>query len=713
MNRLPKTTFLLAYLAWGIFAGKLYASHSMGSFIQYSCVNACTIRVELVNHAGCGSIINVNPNTLAFQGDSSSCTLPTPIGNWVQGPLDPLTFYCNPSTGCNSSTYGKARMVYTRDYDVCGLNCSNFTVSWTDCCRMQSITTGGPSATIQIGNFGTTLNLGLGMCNNSPRFSRSVVQYIPVNGTTTLALGAQDPDGDSLAYELVAYQHSNGSPASYGAGYSPQQPLGTMWLHDFDSLSGNLTLTPNFGSYEVAPIGLICYEYRNGVQIGAYRREITIFSVAFPGQAPVLTLENPQNCEIEDYAVKVCPGKPFSFSLHGSDPDGAVATTLVGEHSLSGATLLDSVSGLPFDSLTAPLPVAQFSWTAPMTPGYYPLVIYLNEDSCDYGLTASYQIRIHVVKDALPVAATATVSNCSDVAFSAGASSAFAPLVYTWAGSGGFASTAPNPSFSYPGAGTYPYSVMITDSTGCYGSFLDSITLSMPTATYSAFPDSCLRGNFSALGAGGTPPFTYNWQFSTGDSATGANVLLNFPNPGTYGYSVTITDAAGCQIIFSNNLIFTSPPTPTIYFANDTLFAPPGSNYQWNFNGAPISGANLPWYVPTAEGDYSVTLLDSSGCLVESHVFPYQAPLSLENEIWGEWKVYPVPAQSELFIRLEIPATIETLEIFGMDGRRIQKRDVKGIMDFARLDLSGLNAGIYFLKIRGLDRVEVVKFLVE
>ena len=108
------------------------------------------------------------------------------------------------------------------------------------------------------------------------------------------------------------------------------------------------------------------------------------------------------------------------------------------------------------------------------------------------------------------------------------------------------------------------YSVSVTDSLGCNFD-LDSIAISQPTeltAVLSATDDlgGTCTGSVDATPAGGATSYTYLWNdsaFSTSASVT--NLCEGM-------YTVTITDANGCQ--FVDSVLVLGDSTSTISTAN-------------------------------------------------------------------------------------------------------------------------------------------------
>lgn len=157
------------------------------------------------------------------------------------------------------------------------------------------------------------------------------------------------------------------------------------------------------------------------------------------------------------------------------------------------------------------------------------------------------------------------------------------------------------------------YNVTVTDANGCRGSDDFAITQTpLPTPTISGNPNFC-PGTSTELGVLNNYQ-AYNW--STNSSA--ANILVT--NIGTY--SVTVTDALGCQgstsVLVANynvNDPVISGPLSYCPTESTTLNASAGfTSYEWN------DGTDTPAITADQPGNYTVTVIDANGCETSASV---------------------------------------------------------------------------------------------
>ncbi|MDW8412838.1 MAG: putative Ig domain-containing protein [Acidobacteriota bacterium] len=196
-------------------------------------------------------------------------------------------------------------------------------------------------------------------------------------------------------------------------------------------------------------------------------------------------------------------------------------------------------------------------------------------------------------------------------------------------------------------ANTYTFTVTATDTNGCSGGQIYTITISCPTITLSpaTLPNGSVGTPYSQTisAVGGTAPYTFGVTVGalpaglTLNSATG--VLSGTPTvpPGTYTFTVTATDANGCTgtqtytVTISCPTITLSPgvlPNGVVGFAYSQTITAAGGATPYTFsvsagalppglilttsgpNTATISGS------PTSVGTYTftVTATDNNGC---------------------------------------------------------------------------------------------------
>ncbi len=205
-----------------------------------------------------------------------------------------------------------------------------------------------------------------------------------------------------------------------------------------------------------------------------------------------------------------------------------------------------------------------------------------------------------------------------------------AAYTYSWAGGAS--------SLNNLVAGTY--NLTVTDQNGC--TTQNSIVITGPTAslslTHSLTQVLCFgasTGMIDVTPAGGTAPYSYAWS-----NGAVSQDLSNIP---AGNYSLTITDAHGCQV--SQNFTITQPAsaisatgsiTPVLCFGATTGaidVTPTGGTGTYTYSWG--SGATTQDLSSISSGNYTVTITDQNNCTftLANQIVPQpSAPLAL-NEV--------------------------------------------------------------------------------
>src|SRR5579859_3826037 len=118
------------------------------------------------------------------------------------------------------------------------------------------------------------------------------------------------------------------------------------------------------------------------------------------------------------------------------------------------------------------------------------------------------------------------------VSFTGSASGGTAPYSYSWNFGDGSTSTTQNPSHTYSSAGTYTATLTVTDSASPAHTATSSVTVTVNAignplvATASATPTSGqvpVNVAFTGTATGGTPPYSYSWNFGDGSTSAAQN----------------------------------------------------------------------------------------------------------------------------------------------------------------------------------------------
>lgn len=183
------------------------------------------------------------------------------------------------------------------------------------------------------------------------------------------------------------------------------------------------------------------------------------------------------------------------------------------------------------------------------------------------------------------------------------------------------------------------------------------------------------------------------------DSISWPNDTLIVPFTGNFFYDMQIYDTVfGCvdSLIFQV-LLFPTPSTPPpIYYNDGALWADTNAQYQWYFEGNPVSGANALSLIPVDTGYYYVEVWDSNGCSIVSDSFYVSSSVELENlnDDSNQFLVYPNPSTGFISVKFPIENQNSALVIYNLAGQIVFEENTSGL-EKMQLDLQGLASGTY------------------
>ncbi|MCP4439713.1 MAG: PKD domain-containing protein [Aureispira sp.] len=212
---------------------------------------------------------------------------------------------------------------------------------------------------------------------------------------------------------------------------------------------------------------------------------------------------------------------------------------------------------------------------------------------------------------------------------------------YSWDfGDNSFGSGA-NPTHTYAN-GTYLACVTVWDGNGCSTTECDTVVIGSGTGNPCTGFSVAMTSSNTATGTtltatttGGTPAYTYSWDFGDNTSGTGQTATHNYAN-GSYLACVVATDANGCTSTTCDSVVVsTSGSNPcSSLTANFTFNSNPGGantvgqfssvvsggnapyTYVWTIGNTTVTTANPNWQF-AGNGAHSVclTVYDANGCI--------------------------------------------------------------------------------------------------
>ncbi len=593
--------FLLITLCFT--ADHVFASHAMASDLTYKCLGGNTYQITLSFYRDCSGIPAPNNPVISITSASCAQNLMLTLSP-IAGTGQDVTPTCSSTvTTCHGGTFtGVQQYVYTGIITL-PMQCTDWTFSFSLCCRNAAITTISNPGTSTI-YIAATLNNTISPGNNSPVFSSKPVPFVCVGQPFCFSQGATDVDGDSMAYELVTPLQNPNTTVNYIGGYDSIEPLNSSPPLSFDSLNGEICMTPQ--QLQVTVMAVLVKDYRNGVLIGTVERDMQIIVMNCNNNLPWLSGINGTNV----FNMTVCASVPFCFNILSNDIDTGQTLTLAWNNGIKGAT---------FTSAGNPHPTGTFCWTpadSQISSNPYCFTVLVKDNACPYNGSQVFTYCITVTGVHVDLGPDQAIS-CTDQATIYTTVNSPDSISYLW-------STGATTTYITTGAGTY----WCTVSNGVCTS-TDTVVVTSPFVPIAKFTNtipSCL--NDTAVFTDHSTSFGstivgWTWTFSDGSPVSNLqNSTHVFPGSGTYYVKLLVLNSLGCMDSIVDTIAILPPPKAAFTYINScqgqsvtfTDSSTGGAtSWNWNFGDGNTSTSQNPTHIYTTPGSYTVTLIASNG----------------------------------------------------------------------------------------------------
>lgn len=426
-------------------------------------------------------------------------------------------------------------------------------------------------------------------------------------GTTTLIFEAEDGSGNTsiCSFDVVILPQPDAdfshSPACLGeviffTDQSVIDPLGTItgWSWDMGDGSAAIGVVDPIHSY-AAP--------------GNYTVSLT-----------VTTADGCTNTTSQVISVSYVPTADFTATTECN----GVGTVFTNNWSIDAAY----TGGVSFSwnfgdgtTSTDENPVHAFS-----TNGTYTVTLTVTtDDGCQD--TYSAPVTVNGLPTALAIASTVcegSATQFTDLSVGSG-------LTWFWEFGDGDTSNVQNPAHTYAAAGTYAYTLTVTNATNCVASTTGSVTVNAEPVVAFSFSDMCEESvvNFTNT----STPGSNTWDLGDGNSSTLANVSNIYANSGSYDVVLTVTSSEGCVASLTQTINIFDNPEFTLSVMDVACYNIPTGEIDVNMMiGTPPIAYSIDGGIPQATelftglaaGIHTILVTDSNGCSTSETVMVNQ-----------------------------------------------------------------------------------------
>ncbi|WP_426059898.1 gliding motility-associated C-terminal domain-containing protein [Hymenobacter sp. B1770] len=266
-------------------------------------------------------------------------------------PLKSNTFVSYTSPACAVGSLSTRKLVYSSDITLDPAIYSSpagYYATVERCCRNNSISNivaPGSAAQAFYLEFPAVMRNGAAFIDSTPKIFPPLGDYACRNELFYYDFGGQDPDGDSLAYDMVTPLNGYSSatnplmpqpgPAPYSliswnSGLSTTNQIPGSPSLGINSRTGRLTVRPsNLGLFV---FGVRCSEYRRGVKIGETRRDFQLYVLNCPtNTTPQMQVRATGSSTMYRPGLdtlRLVPGGNRCLTIRFTDPDPNTVLTM-------------------------------------------------------------------------------------------------------------------------------------------------------------------------------------------------------------------------------------------------------------------------------------------------------------------------------------------------------------------------------------------------
>lgn len=291
------------------------------------------------------------------------------------------------------------------------------------------------------------------------------------------------------------------------------------------------------------------------------------------------------------------------------------------------------------------------------------------------------------------------------------------PTSWTWTFGDGAGSTEQNPTHAYAFPGSYL--VCLTTSSVCGTTQrceLQEVGCTPPQASFD-FTDDELIVDFQDNST--ADAVAWLWDFGDGSGSTVPSPSHAYAEPGEYEVCLTVSSICGsttdCQVL----AVSCPLPQSAFEFSHEGLLAvfsnlsAEAEVYLWDFGDGEASTQVSPTHIYDAAGTYTVCLIASSVCGLDSICQEVDIVLNNTGETTaGEVAVtvYPNPAQDYCYLAYE--RNHFHWELLNSQAQVVQRGQGRDGAPH-KLNTANCSAGVYWVRVYTSQGLEVVKLMVE